>query len=55
MPPCTMPNNAWSVLETAINNGVFSDHRFDGGDLVKIALAGLALPAAWRLAAARNP
>jgi predicted Zn-dependent protease len=29
--------NAWSVLETAINNGVFSDHRFGRGDLVKIA------------------
>jgi len=30
-------NNAWTVLETAINNGVFSDHRFESGDLVKIA------------------
>lgn len=30
-------NNAWTVIETAINNGVFSDHRFERGDLVKIA------------------
>jgi predicted Zn-dependent protease len=30
-------DNAWSVLETAVNNGVFSDHRFQRGDLVKIA------------------
>jgi predicted Zn-dependent protease len=30
-------DNAWSVLETAVNNGVFSDHRFRRGDLVKIA------------------
>jgi predicted Zn-dependent protease len=30
-------DNTWSVLETAINNGVFSDHRFEHGDLVKVA------------------
>jgi predicted Zn-dependent protease len=30
-------DNAWSVLETAINNGIFSDHRFEHGDLVKVA------------------
>jgi predicted Zn-dependent protease len=29
-------DNAWDVLETAINNGVFGDHRFESGDLVKI-------------------
>ncbi|MEE2663670.1 MAG: M48 family metalloprotease [Myxococcota bacterium] len=32
-------DNAWSVLETAVNNGVFSDHRFERGDLVKTAHA----------------
>ena len=29
--------NAWSAPETAVYNGVFSDHRFAGGETVKIA------------------
>jgi len=32
-------DNAWSVLETAVNNGVFSNHHFERGDLVKVAHA----------------
>jgi len=31
--------NAWDPTTTAVYNGVFSDHRFAGGELVKIALA----------------
>ena len=30
-------DNGWTVLETAIYNGVFSDHHFEQGDLVKVA------------------
>jgi len=30
-------DNAWSVVETAVYNGIFSDHRFERSDLVKIA------------------
>jgi predicted Zn-dependent protease len=30
-------HNAWSVNETAVYNGVFADHRFAGGELVKVA------------------
>jgi hypothetical protein len=30
--------NAWDPSRTAILNGVFSNHRFQGGELVKIAL-----------------
>ena len=31
--------NAWDPTTTAVYNGIFSDHRFQGGELVKIALA----------------
>ena len=31
--------NAWDATTTAVYNGIFSDHRFAGGELVKIALA----------------
>ena len=30
-------DNGWTVLETAIYNGVFSDHHFERGELVKVA------------------
>lgn len=30
--------NVWSVPELAAANGVFIDHRYDGGELVKIAI-----------------
>ena len=29
--------NAWDPSRTAILNGVFTNHRFRGGELVKIA------------------
>jgi len=29
--------NAWSVADTAIYNGVFIDHRYEGGEQVKIS------------------
>lgn len=29
--------NLWSLPETAVHNGIFSDHRFQGGERVKIA------------------
>jgi hypothetical protein len=28
--------NSWSVLDTAVHNGVHSNHRFAGGESVKI-------------------
>jgi predicted Zn-dependent protease len=31
--------NAWDPTTTAVYNGVFSDHRYVGGELVKIAVA----------------
>ena len=30
--------NVWSVNDTAVYNGVFADHRFAEGELVKIAV-----------------
>jgi len=30
-------NNSWSVQDTAINNALFVDHEFEGGELVKIS------------------
>jgi predicted Zn-dependent protease len=33
----TRTGNAWSINDTAVYNGVFADHRFAGGELVKIA------------------
>ncbi len=30
--------NAWSINDTAVHNGVFADHRFAGGELVKITV-----------------
>jgi predicted Zn-dependent protease len=30
-------NDAWEISDTAIQNGLFVNHRFDGGELVKIA------------------
>ena len=30
--------NEWSVNDTAVYNAVFADHRFAGGELVKIAV-----------------
>jgi predicted Zn-dependent protease len=30
-------NDAWEISDTAIHNGIFVNHRFDGGELVKIA------------------
>jgi predicted Zn-dependent protease len=32
-------HNAWSVNDTAVYNGVFADHRFESGELVKIAVS----------------
>jgi predicted Zn-dependent protease len=29
--------NVWSVNDMAVYNGVFADHRFKGGETVKIA------------------
>ena len=36
--------NAWTPGETAVYNGVFSDHRFEGGESVKIAKAERYVP-----------
>lgn len=30
--------NAWNVPTTAVNNAIFFDHRFEGGELVKVAI-----------------
>jgi hypothetical protein len=29
--------NVWSVNDLAVYNGVFADHRFEGGELVKFS------------------
>ena len=29
--------NAWDVSRTAVYNGIFSNHRFEGGELVKVS------------------
>jgi hypothetical protein len=29
--------NAWDPATTAVYNGIFANHRFEGGELVKIA------------------
>jgi predicted Zn-dependent protease len=31
--------NAWNPTSTAIHNGVFTDHRYDGGEMVKVAVS----------------
>jgi predicted Zn-dependent protease len=31
--------NAWNTTSTAIHNGVFTDHRYQGGELVKVAIS----------------
>jgi predicted Zn-dependent protease len=36
--------NAWSPATTAVNNGIFVDHRFEGGERVKIATVELFVP-----------
>jgi len=36
-------DNNWSVVETAVYNGIFTDHRFERSDLVKIARSEPAL------------
>ena len=30
-------HNAWDPTVTAVYNGMFPDHRFEGGELVKVA------------------
>jgi predicted Zn-dependent protease len=34
---CRRTGNAWDASRTAVLNGIFANHRFDGGELVKIA------------------
>jgi predicted Zn-dependent protease len=36
--------NAWTPAETAVYNGVFADHRFAGGETVKIAKSEAYVP-----------
>jgi len=31
-------HNVWSINDTAVYNAVFADHRFAGGELVKVAV-----------------
>jgi predicted Zn-dependent protease len=38
--------NTWSVNDTAVYNAVFADHRFKGGELVKIAVREAYVPPA---------
>ena len=38
--------NAWDVSRTAVYNGIFSNHRFKGGELVKISHIELYTPKA---------
>ena len=34
---CRRTGNAWDASRTAVLNGIFANHRFDGGEFVKIA------------------
>ncbi|MBW2275104.1 MAG: hypothetical protein JRG96_17695, partial [Deltaproteobacteria bacterium] len=36
--------NAWNTTSTAIHNGVFTDHRYEGGESVKVAISEPYLP-----------
>jgi hypothetical protein len=36
--------NAWDPGHTAVYNGIFVDHRFEAGELVKIAQSELYVP-----------